>query len=74
MTTMPDWKTPFLDGIRRRLDVQICRTCGNLTRVGENLIGCAAHDKLIMPEYPPYHGNARCPDWETRKDDNHEHI
>ena len=58
----------FLDSIRSRTDGDgTCETCGNLTRIGNSLIGCEAHDKLIMPEYPPYHGKSKCPDFSVRK-------
>lgn len=40
-----------------------CRDCGNLLQVSKTALGCSAHDKLILPDYPPYHGNARCGDW-----------
>lgn len=40
-----------------------CETCGNLIHLAPNLIGCKAHDKLILPTYPPFHGNAKCEDW-----------
>lgn len=42
----------------------ICETCGNLIKASDTALGCVAHDKLIMPEYPPYHGNCNdCKDW-----------
>lgn len=58
-------KGTFLDRVRERVEKRqrICVTCGNLVRIGRTLIGCEAHDKLIIPEYPPYSGNAACPDW-----------
>lgn len=61
----------FLEEISRRagsLD-GICQTCGNLVQPAGGLIGCQAHDKLILPEYPPYHGNAKCPDWKPRTEE-----
>lgn len=42
---------------------RICETCGNLVQVTNNLIGCGVHDKLILPEYPPYHGRMKCSDY-----------
>ena len=45
-----------------------CETCGHLIQISENSLGCTAHDKLIMPEFPPYHGNMRCPDWTERSE------
>ena len=42
---------------------KVCATCGNLVRIGGTLIGCVAHDKLILPNYPPYFGQKPCPDW-----------
>lgn len=44
-----------------------CETCGNLVQLSETALGCAAHDKLIIPEYPPYHGYMKCPDWAEKK-------
>ena len=43
-----------------------CETCGNLVQVTNNLIGCGVHDKLILPEYPPYHGRIKCSDYSIR--------
>lgn len=42
---------------------RICATCGNLVAIGKSSLGCAPHDKLIIPDYPPYHGNGNCADW-----------
>lgn len=55
----------FLDQVRETVNGKkgICETCGNLEHIGDKLIGCIAHDKLILPEYPPYHGNRKCKDW-----------
>lgn len=47
--------TPSKDGI--------CETCKNLIQVSDNALGCTAHDKLIMPDFPPYHGRKKCADW-----------
>lgn len=55
----------FLDSVRE-YDMQpgICRTCGNITEVKKGLLGCKAHDKIIMPEYPPYfYAGNQCNDW-----------
>ena len=66
----------FLDSIRIKAglpqktidDTGICQTCGNLCAVTETLIGCEAHDKLIIPEFPP-HANPKfkCGDWKPNK-------
>lgn len=56
----------FLDKIRADIG-GVCKTCGHLVSVKENLIGCEANDKLILPEYPPYHGNTKCPKWKSNK-------
>ena len=50
---------------RRKVEKEekACATCGNLVRIGGTLIGCVAHDKLILPNYPPYFGQKPCPDW-----------
>ncbi len=55
----------FLESVRRKQTdrLKVCETCGNLVRLGGTLIGCEAHDKLILPDYLPYHGNMTCPDW-----------
>ena len=57
----------FLERIRSRINGDgTCETCGNLTRIGDSLIACEAHDKLIMPEYLPYHGKMKCPDFSVK--------
>ena len=45
----------FLEEVRRKVEKEekACATCGNLVRIGGTLIGCVAHDKLILPNYPP---------------------
>ena len=55
----------FLEEVRRKVEKEekACATCGNLVRIGGTLIGCVAHDKLILPNYPPYFGQKACPDW-----------
>lgn len=55
----------FLEEVRRKVEKEekACATCGNLVRIGGTLIGCVAHDKLILPNYPPYFGQKPCPDW-----------
>lgn len=55
----------FLEEARRKAEKEekACATCGNLVRIGGTLIGCVAHDKLILPNYPPYFGQKPCPDW-----------
>ena len=55
----------FLDDVRRN---GVCESCEHLVAVSNTAIGCEAHDKLILPDYPPYHGNCKCPDWEKRGD------
>lgn len=54
----------FLEEVRRKVEKEekACATCGNLVRIGGTLIGCVAHDKLILPNYPPYFGQNPCPD------------
>lgn len=64
----------FLEECRKRAEERkreqegICETCGNLEFITESLIGCIAHDKLILPEYPPYHGNVKCLDWKRKEE------
>ncbi len=66
----------FLDSIRTKAglpqktfdDTGICQTCGNICAVTETLIGCEAHDKLIIPEFPPYSDQKfKCEDWKPIK-------
>lgn len=54
----------FLEEVRRKVEKEekACATCGNLVRIGGTLIGCVAHDKLILPNYPPYFGQKPCPE------------
>lgn len=61
----------FLEKVRQKAAGAkgLCRTCANLVKVGPNLIGCEAHDKLILPEYPPYDGNLKCPEWKQTKNE-----
>jgi hypothetical protein len=62
----------FLDDVRNnyvRNYTGVCESCEHLVQVTDTAIGCEAHDKLILPEYPPYHGrNMSCTDWEKRKE------
>ena len=45
----------------------LCRTCANLVQVTKKLIGCEAHDRLVMPEFLPYDTPGfRCPEWKER--------
>jgi hypothetical protein len=46
---------------------RVCETCENLVMVSENTLGCAAHDKFIIPEFPPYHTYMKCEDWVAEK-------
>ena len=46
----------------------VCKTCDNILYVSDNCLGCIAHDKFIMPKYPPYHGKAKCKDWREVSD------
>lgn len=47
----------------------ICDTCENRIDIGSELgYGCEVHDKLILKNFPPYHGNHTCTDWERRHD------
>lgn len=52
----------FLEEVRRKVEKEekACATCGNLVRIGGTLIGCVAHDKLILPNYPPFFGQKPC--------------
>jgi len=61
----------FLQKVRESIEDKTgtCETCGNLDRISESLIGCIVHDKLILPDYPPYRGNMNCPDWKKRDGD-----
>ena len=51
----------FLEEVRRKVEKEekACATCGNLVRIGGTLIGCVAHDKLILPNYPPTSDKSR---------------
>lgn len=49
-------------------EARICQSCANLVQVSDTALGCAAHDKLILPNYPPCHGNMICEDWKARID------
>lgn len=44
----------------------VCETRTHLINISQTAYGCVAHDKLIMPEYPPAHGNCKCKDWLQR--------
>lgn len=45
----------------------ICATCKHIIVLNDKgVIGCEAHDKLILPKYPPFHGRFKCKDWEKR--------
>lgn len=42
----------------------ICDTCGNRVDIESEFgYGCEVHDKLILKNFPPYHGNFKCTDW-----------
>lgn len=58
----------FLEEVRRKVEKEekACATCGNLVRIGGTLIGCVAHDKLILPNYPPYFGQKPFLEWPRR--------
>ncbi len=45
----------------------ICETCGNLAQFSETALACVSHDKFIIPQYPPYHGNCKCKDWQPQE-------
>lgn len=68
----------FLDSIREKAEsptdrTGICETCGNLCEVVQGLIGCEAHDKLIIPEFPPYFmPKVKCKDWKQREEESSE--
>lgn len=61
-------KSGLLEGLISNAEgsKSICETCGHLVQAGKTALGCTAHDKLIMPEYPPYSGNAKCSDWKKK--------
>lgn len=47
-----------------RIGKGYCQVCGNLVRLSDNALACAASDKLIMPTRPPYsETNRSCKDW-----------
>lgn len=58
-----------LDDIRARAKDKegICETCGHLVQVVKGVIGCEAHDRMIMPMYPPYHDGMKCLEWKERE-------
>lgn len=61
----------FLNDVRSHAErdyAGVCESCDHLVGVTDTAIGCEAHDKLILPEYPPYHmpNNTKCPDWVKR--------
>lgn len=63
----------LLEQIRNKVNEKVnregvCKTCGNLEQIKENLIGCTELDKLILPKFPPYHRNCKCDNWEKRGD------
>lgn len=50
--------------LQKTQEKRICAMCNNLIKVSDTAFGCIAHDKLIVPEYLPYHGNYdKCKDW-----------
>jgi hypothetical protein len=56
-------KGGFLERITTTRD-GICETCAHLIVISDTALRCVAHDKLILPEYPPYHGQGiKCGDW-----------
>jgi hypothetical protein len=60
-----------LDDVRAREheDDGLCITCRNLVVLTKKLIGCEAHDRLVMPQYPPYGTRGfRCPEWKVREE------
>jgi hypothetical protein len=43
----------------------LCRTCGNLVKISDAALGCATHDKFILPDFMPYHSSHnKCRDWQ----------
>ena len=56
--------------IKERDKKGVCKTCGALIKLSENALACAVCDKLIIPQFPPYHGNCKCEDWRKREDEN----
>lgn len=60
-------KSGLLERITKKQE-GICDTCGNRIDIGADLgYGCEAHDKLILKNFPPYHGNCKCADWKERE-------
>ena len=53
---------------KRQCPKGVCKTCANLVQFTETgAFACAAHDKLIMPKYPPYiHEHSPCEDWKEQ--------
>lgn len=37
--------------------------CKHLVKVGDTAFGCLDHDKLIIPEFPPYTFTNTCKDY-----------
>lgn len=64
---MSDVKAGLIERLQNK-EKGVCKTCANLVRfVEKNAFACAAHDKLIMPKYPPYiHESSPCKDWKEQ--------
>lgn len=46
----------------------VCATCDHVVQLNYSmLIGCEVRDKFILPNYPPYSGTHKCPNWLLRR-------
>lgn len=61
-------KNGLVERIARK-SAGICETCANLVHfVNRDVLACSAHDKLILPKYPPYiHEHTPCKDWKQKQ-------
>lgn len=61
-------KGGLLESIVQKGQKKHCLNCGNLIQVSQTALGCAASDKLIMPDYLPYSEdtNLSCLDWKVK--------
>jgi len=60
-------KFGLLERVKTNSENNTCATCGGLVKLSETALGCAPHDKLILPDYSPYHGTRICPDWVVKE-------
>lgn len=59
-------KGGLLDNAIKMRESRVCKNCENLIQISDVALGCAAHDKFILPNFPPYHGNMVCQDWKVK--------